>query len=248
MITTGVDVSRHQGLMDWAVTKAQGICFCAIRATVGNYDWIDPRCLENVEGAKEQGIYWTLYHVIKPNHGVEIQIDRLFAAVEQTGRSDYPLVLDVELEGGQSQAVINQKTEACLQLIEERDGRRPLFYSRPSFVIDVMGSPDFLEDYDLWLAHYTNGDPWIPPPWTDWLFWQWSADHNNQGSKYGASSDDIDLDRYNGTKEDFEARYILPSLEERVELLEVRVDILEESLFSAVGDIGKIENWIKSFE
>jgi hypothetical protein len=44
----------------------------------------------------------------------------------------------------------------------------------------------------------------LPAPYTNWNFWQYSADGNGQGAKYGAQSSAIDLDRFNGDEADLQ--------------------------------------------
>ena len=70
-------------------------------------------------------------------------------------------------------------------------------------------------------------------PWQSWTFWQFSADGNGQGPKYGASgSQAIDLNRFNGDEEDFRVftgQLLAPeelTLEDRVERLERAVEAL----------------------
>ena len=54
---TGIDVSKHQGVIDWQKVKAEGIKFAIIRAGYGMYEnQVDSRFMENMAGAKAAGI------------------------------------------------------------------------------------------------------------------------------------------------------------------------------------------------
>ena len=60
----GIDVSNHQGNIDWNKVKNAGISFVMIRAGYGIGD-VDARFKQNIEGASKAGlnvgIYWFSY-------------------------------------------------------------------------------------------------------------------------------------------------------------------------------------------
>ena len=58
----GVDVSRHQGQIDWTVVSASGIRFAFIKATEGG-DYVDEKFIENWHKAAESNIHRGAYHV-----------------------------------------------------------------------------------------------------------------------------------------------------------------------------------------
>lgn len=59
----GIDVSVHQGSIDWAKVKAAGITFAIIRCGYGSdIEEQDDKCfLQNVEGARKNGIQIGIY-------------------------------------------------------------------------------------------------------------------------------------------------------------------------------------------
>lgn len=67
----------------------------------------------------------------------------------------------------------------------------------------------------LWVAHYNTSvtKPDIPFDWEKrygpggWTFWQWSADGNGRGAEFGMQSRSVDLNRYNGSIEDFNRQF-----------------------------------------
>lgn len=64
--TKGIDVSHHQGEIQWEKVKADGIGFAVIRAGFGNSaSQKDGRFEENIKGALTEGIpvgvYWFSY-------------------------------------------------------------------------------------------------------------------------------------------------------------------------------------------
>ena len=60
----GIDVSTHNGTLDWAKLKAAGVQFAIIRAGYGRYQ-VDSQFFNNIKGALAQsipvGIYWFSY-------------------------------------------------------------------------------------------------------------------------------------------------------------------------------------------
>lgn len=103
-------------------------------------------------------------------------------------------------------------------------------------------SLDWFAQFPLWLAWY-NPNPsvvQIPKPWKQLLYWQYVA-KNNQGLKYGVESADIDLSYFQGTPEEFKAKYnstqtpppppVKLTIEERVTALEKAIDEIRKGTF-----------------
>ena len=68
----------------------------------------------------------------------------------------------------------------------------------------------------LWIACWTSlFEPTLPEEWAkpgkSWTFWQWAA-KNQLGSDYGVATKSVDLNRFNGSKDDFLSMYNLYSL------------------------------------
>ena len=57
----GIDVSRWQGGIDWTSVRAAGTQFAFLKATEGG-DRVDPRFLENWDGAARAGVPRGAYH------------------------------------------------------------------------------------------------------------------------------------------------------------------------------------------
>lgn len=64
---------------------------------------------------------------------------------------------------------------------------------------------DYFAQYPLWIAAYGATAPRIPPIWKTWLLWQYTDDYPADG--WGAKSNEIDMNIFNGTEVDFTARY-----------------------------------------
>lgn len=217
----GIDVSRWQGEIDWPAIKQAGITFVGIRASVGDF-YTDDRFAENWQGAEDAGIFRCAYHVLRPDISANAQIAHFEDVVGESG--DLPHVLDVELTGGQSDQVIQDRTFESLQEMEARFGRTPIVYTADWFWTPHIGDQPWVDQYDLWVAHYywpQVQNPKIPAGWMVWRIWQ----HSNRGRVSGIQGN-VDLNWFGGTMEDLIA-YAggqppppPPSLEQRVENLE----------------------------
>ncbi|NMB87002.1 MAG: glycoside hydrolase family 25 protein, partial [Chloroflexi bacterium] len=130
----GIDVSRYQGKTNWDVVKAHSpkVVFAGIRATV-SWGYRDSWFAHNWEEARRVGILRMAYHVVYPAENPNRQVDNFLATVG-TDFGELPLVLDVELDQGQSARNIANNVLTHAQLIEARTGRRPIIYSRASWV------------------------------------------------------------------------------------------------------------------
>ncbi len=91
---------------------------------------------------------------------------------------------------------------------------RPLgIYTAKSFW-DQYGSKDYYwKQYLLWLCDIA-GPVEVPKPWDTWDWWQYTF--KGDGIRLGAESKDLDLDQYNGTLEQMQARFKLAPLPEVV--------------------------------
>ncbi len=200
----GIDVSRHQGTMNWQKAVDEGVLFAAIRATIGNY-YTDPYFESNWTDAKNAGIYVTAYHAVVPDQSADSQIKRFLNVLgNRVSEADLPLVMDVELHRNQSRAVITNIVRGCLQLTNNASARKPMVYTRASFFNHYVEPSTDWSEYDLWIARYASKpwfgetDPYKPRDWDTWRLWQYS--HYGDGLKYGAESLSIDHNWFNGDK------------------------------------------------
>jgi len=194
----GIDVSRHQGDIDWARVRNAGVKFVFIKASEG-VSWVDPKFAVNWSEAKKHGIIRGAYHFFRPRADVGRQIDNLVNTVGKLETGDLPPVLDIEVPDSWQRFSRQKRLEMILQWldgVEKGLGVRPIIYLSPSFADNTLGNPAELAGYDLWIAHYTSKiSPRVPAPWRDWTFWQYSE----TGKVDGISSEGVDLDRYTGS-------------------------------------------------
>lgn len=188
----GIDVSRHQGIVNWDGMLVAGVAFAGIRATMGTIGHDDKFAL-NWSEARRVGIQRMAYHYFVNNIPGVAQAANLLATLG-SDLGELPMVVDVEPTTGQ---IIADKTSntreilACLQEIERRTDVRPTVYCNGWSWGACTTVPDWSSSYALWVAAYTTAPaPRIPAPWTTAQIWQYSA----SGSIAGTSP--LDLNRY----------------------------------------------------
>ena len=263
----GVDVSHWQAKrdvvpvvhMDWEKCKQAGAQFALIRAGSINTNGI---CYEDYEfqynsgaapGLMPVGYYWYW----RPNFGSLVQADFFCGLIE--GKDwRLPPVVDVETAGGLGASLIAARLASFCEHVWDNLGEWPMIYTRGGFWNPTASGPGVGDhphwaSLDLWVARYTSlPQPWgnpgdspvvRPRHWNEWLFWQWSADGNGRGAEFGAQSNSIDLDYYNGSQDDFDDEFgdgdggML--LEERVAKLEVDLELLKTEARRHGWDVGE---------
>lgn len=193
----GIDVSEHQGVVDWAAVRAAGKRFAFAR--VMHAPKLDPTFARNWAAMREAGLYRGAYVYFVPSADVEMQADALIAAVGRLGPGDLAPVLDVE----QPPPNIPSREEYVARIarwvarVTEGTGRAPMIYTGRNYWNARVVSASF-ETLPLWHAQYTQSPcPTIADAWSTWRFWQYAC----TGRILGVEGD-VDLDRFRGSLDD----------------------------------------------
>lgn len=199
----GIDVSFYQRVIAWIQTASDpDVKFAFIRAGQGLTT--DPLYIANAKGAFENSVIWAPYWVVEPKFGTGTAQGQAFMkAVADAGyKRSMPLVLDLERLPGitYDYYVTNhlqwwQVVFDCKRVIESMTGEPPIIYTSAGFC-NGLYPPAWLESLLLWVANYDAKTPWIPIPWGNWLFWQYS----NKGDAQGIVGF-VDQNWFNGTKD-----------------------------------------------
>lgn len=149
-----VDWSKHQGIVNPDVSKANGVLGTAIRAAI-SYAYTDPFFHTNYQGAGDVEIYRTSYHVLYPDQSVIKQADNWYRVHPEI--DIIPRVIDLELDRGQPWSRIAVVAGQMSEVVLTRDGVRPIIYSRYRLVNEWLQSwtEDMLNDHYWWLAQYS---------------------------------------------------------------------------------------------
>lgn len=191
----GVDVSYYQGNIDWAAAKNDGVEFAFVRISDG-LGTIDNKFEQNWAGTKAAGILRGAYQFFRPNQDAIAQADLFLDKLGTMEANDLPPVIDVEAAGGLGPAAIAAQVGIWIDRVKAATGMTPIIYTGFYFWRDSVGAAEF-PGSPLWHAQYTSAEcPNIPPPWTDWALWQFTASGRVDGI-----AGDVDTNRFNGTRE-----------------------------------------------
>jgi lysozyme len=131
--TYGLDVSHHQGKIDWVAVAQDGVSFAYVKASEGG-DFRDVSHLANIEAARRNGIRVGAYHFFTfCNSGVE-QAANFLAASPPDAERLAPAV-DVEFAGNCSKRpprdeLLNE-LQAFVSTVEAAWGRPVITYILP---------------------------------------------------------------------------------------------------------------------
>jgi lysozyme len=199
---TGIDVSNHQGLVDWNFVAQNGVQFAFIKATEGG-TYQDLFYQKNMHGARAAGVPAGPYHFFRPKGPVALQVKNFLEVVGKSETGDLPPVLDLEVPNDWGHFKVDERVEMVREFITEIEralGRNPIIYMSASFSADILDEAEMLKDYPLWVAHHTTAPkPWVPKPWTFWTFWQ----HSDKGTINGINGS-VDINWFNGTIKQFQ--------------------------------------------
>jgi lysozyme len=193
----GIDVSHHQGAIDWLAVGEERVAFAFMKATEGA-DWQDPRFDQNWAGAARAGIPRGAYHFFTFCTPGAPQAENFLAALDGS-IGELPPVADVEFTGNctrwESIEWIRGELAAFLARVEEATGRRPLLYlTQASHARIVDGH---FPDHELWVRHVFL----VPSQrrYGRWLFWQFSHD-----GRIAGIGKPVDLNVFHGSPAEFE--------------------------------------------
>ena len=153
----GLDISQHQGVLDWDVVAASpmDVRFIGIRVGI-SWGYTDKWFTQNWEEAKRVGIPRTAYHVFYPLSDVSRQVQ----LIKKNLGDDYgemPITADIELDHGISKSQFSANLKRYVEAIEVEFGRKPIIYSRASFFdshVDSNFSLTIGNSYKWWMANY----------------------------------------------------------------------------------------------
>ena len=159
----GIDVSVHQGVIDWKAVAESGIDYAIIRAgyrgsTVGEL-YEDEQFRYNLEQAKDAGIKVGIYFFSQALTTEEAVAEAKFVCelLDDT-ELDFPIYYDWEYIGGRvSQISDVPLTECAISFCEEvkSQGYQAGVYFNQEFGYYYLDLTQ-LQDYHLWLAEYNE--------------------------------------------------------------------------------------------
>ena len=170
----GIDVSYHQGYIDWNAVADSGLVdFAIIRTGYGGENWtdqVDQRFAENYAGAVANGIDVGVYHFSYATTAEMARREAEFCLYILDGRElDYPVFYDIETADHRNMdsSTMADIVEAFCTTIEQ-GGYDVALYSSPALYNGSLSSSR-LDKYDRWVAHYGVDRPVFSK---DFVMWQ----------------------------------------------------------------------------
>ena len=185
----GLDCSKYQVDIDWALAKTAGVQFAFIKITEGTTGHEDNlyNLKARVLSAQKNGVKVGYYHfarpgnVADPEQAATEEVQNVLAHIGFLPKTELPLVLDIEAYT--SETIIwddkidhmNRFITTFIQKMNEQN-IRVIFYSYKSFVETNITGNFGLQP--LWIAAYPNNPETytvqIPKGWSEWKIWQFT--------------------------------------------------------------------------
>lgn len=187
---TGIDVSYHQGDIDWERVAADGIDFAMIRIGYRGYEkgimHRDELSESYISGAQAAGIDVGVYFYSQAVSEAEAREEAVYVCeLIKDSEIKYPVVFDWELPDGSEARTLGTTTEtlnkcaaAFCQEITDR-GYTAMLYSNLKMALTKYDMQT-LSAYDFWYVEYKDGHN--PPSYPYELqMWQYASDGRVDG-------------------------------------------------------------------
>jgi lysozyme len=189
---TGIDVSAHNGDIDFEKLVNQKIDFIYVKATEGE-DFVDPKFEQNYANAVNK-LPIGFYHFFRFNKSGKSQANNFLNNIRDK-KTNLPLVIDVEEWGHiptKSTEDVIDEIKIFITLVEKVSGKRIMIYSNESsYKKYIMGHFD---KYDIWICSFSRN----PNMNKKWTLWQ----HSHKGKLDGADGW-VDINTFNGTTDEW---------------------------------------------
>ncbi|MCR0568379.1 hypothetical protein MKC54_09200 [[Clostridium] innocuum] len=180
----GIDISAHNGNVNWEAIKNSGIQFAMIRASWGHFTE-DAKVRRNVSECKRVGMPFGLYHYsyADSDANAKVEATKFLALAHELGGYTYPLNLDMEdADGWKARNGVgddqNLRTIKIFKdTIEGAGDYLTLYMSKSWFDRLRSKNASLIDSIDAWLAHWG-----ISAPSMGCGMWQYTSDGVVSGS------------------------------------------------------------------
>ncbi|MEO6172446.1 MAG: GH25 family lysozyme [Arenimonas sp.] len=178
----GIDVSHHQGHIDWKKLAAQDVSFAYIKATEGE-DFLDEDFKYNWNASRDAGILPGAYHYFTLCKTGYEQANNFLSRIGTPSSSSLPPAVDLEFAGNcknrPSPEQLHKELKIFIDLVEQAWGCHVVLYSTSDFY-DAYLKKDFKKN-PLWIRDIY----WQPNTsrYREWQFWQYANRAKLEGIK-----------------------------------------------------------------
>lgn len=195
----GIDISHHNGRIDWEKVKASGVTFAYIKVSEGTTH-LNRRFTNNYNQAKAAGLKCGMYHFFSYNKSGKEQA-QYFLNNLCFEYGDLPPAVDIEYVKSSyrrtDERIIHQRRREIASfdsVIYDAIGIHPVIYTNKECYRDLIGKTPS-DSSDLWICDIVHETPSTPRPWT---IWQYKHDGKVRGIK-----GNVDLNVFNGNYDVF---------------------------------------------
>lgn len=193
----GIDVSSHQGTIDWKKVKEAGVQFAYIRCGYRGYETgqinRDEMFDYNISQAIANGIQVGVYFFSQAVNQKEAEEEAEFTlSCMKKYDIDLPVVYDFEKPGGifartyyQSKDVTTENAALFCHMMQ-RKGYEAMIYNSTN-LFERLYNMEYIQEFGTWVAHYNT--PYPTYPYT-YQIWQYSDAGNIDGIEKAV---DLDL-------------------------------------------------------
>lgn len=192
IIQRGVDVSYHNGTINWKKVRADGIDFAIIRVAYRGYEngklKMDIQAERNMKEANAAGIPVGVYIFSQAVTAAEAKQEADYIVSHIKGyQIDLPVVLDFEYVATgvgrlyKAKLSKNAATEVCASFCDRVKslGYTPMVYANKTMYEDKIYTADISQEYPIWMAHYNNSTGYAG----EFEYWQYSSGEKVDGIK-----------------------------------------------------------------
>ncbi len=152
----GIDVSHHQGKIDWNKAlkmkiNKDSIQFVYLKVTEGN-TFTDPEYARNRKMLDRKSVKVGVYHFYTPGLNVREQANHFISSFKKTSLKP---VIDVEEIGALSKSQLTDSIALFASIVKKKLGINPIIYTYESFYKDYFKG-GALDHNIFWIASYSK--------------------------------------------------------------------------------------------
>lgn len=166
----GIDVSHHQGKIDWAKVKKSEphLAFVYVKCSEGS-TYVDPEFKRNAVGAHAQGYRVGAYHFFRMTSSAHDQFRNFKAQMDKVPLDLIPMV-DVERDDKKPRKEMQDSLRVLLNLLEKAYGVKPMIYGT-NRSYNTFCAPEF-NSYPLYIGRYGPNKP-VVKGLSHYTIWQY---------------------------------------------------------------------------
>jgi GH25 family lysozyme M1 (1,4-beta-N-acetylmuramidase) len=190
-VLRGIDVSHHQGAIDWRAVARAGQAFAWCKASEGT-GFRDSRFSANWAGIRASGMVRGAYHFLRSDSDPRAQARHFLSVVGNLSGS--MAALDVESSGA-SRPTAAQARAFKSEFARITGGHPLVIYTGRWYWRGVLGNPYGADLGPLWHSAYTGSPGPLYGGWPRFTFWQYTATGRCPGVR-----GNVDLNQFFGDR------------------------------------------------